>query len=373
MTDVAPAAAGAFVQGATNSTTSTGENFIQVSMSSNVTQGDLLVLALGYLISGGTSFAVTDTLGDTWTDFGAQGPPVLSGYYLDVLWTVAQASGPVTVTVQFPAGVYPTYIRALLHEYNGYGSLDVSQYVTYSGSTASTSLTSTAANDLFFAWCTDGSGDVSYNPPLATRLTVTSEVTGDYLSSAAAGPVTVSCSTAGGGGGMIALAFKPLTVIDVGSVTMSGTAGLTTTGTPIDVGSVTMVAAAGMTTTGFLPQVVEGQVALTSSAALSALGVGYEFGAVQATAVSSLVVAASLAGETTFSGDSALSVDAEIVSSSLVELSAAAAMMVSAVVDHVMPSLEDQLAALAGQDPILLGATGYMDNVFTTRLVGDTE
>jgi hypothetical protein len=35
------------------------------------------------------------------------------------------------------------------------------------------------------------------------------------------------------------------------------------------------------------------------------------------------------------------------------------------------PLLVDQIAALAGQDPALLGATGYMDDVFTTRLAGD--
>jgi hypothetical protein len=35
------------------------------------------------------------------------------------------------------------------------------------------------------------------------------------------------------------------------------------------------------------------------------------------------------------------------------------------------PPLVDQIIALSGQDPALLGAMGYMDDVFTTRLVGD--
>jgi len=35
------------------------------------------------------------------------------------------------------------------------------------------------------------------------------------------------------------------------------------------------------------------------------------------------------------------------------------------------PPLVDQIAALAGQDPALIGATGYIDDVFTTRLAGD--
>jgi hypothetical protein len=37
------------------------------------------------------------------------------------------------------------------------------------------------------------------------------------------------------------------------------------------------------------------------------------------------------------------------------------------------PSLADQIISVAGQDPILLGATGYMDNIFTSRLAGKTE
>jgi hypothetical protein len=37
------------------------------------------------------------------------------------------------------------------------------------------------------------------------------------------------------------------------------------------------------------------------------------------------------------------------------------------------PSLADQIASVAGRDPILLGATGYMDTVFTSRLAGDSE
>lgn len=38
-----------------------------------------------------------------------------------------------------------------------------------------------------------------------------------------------------------------------------------------------------------------------------------------------------------------------------------------------MPSLADQIAAVAGQDSLLIGASGYMDDVFTTRLWGDTS
>jgi hypothetical protein len=37
------------------------------------------------------------------------------------------------------------------------------------------------------------------------------------------------------------------------------------------------------------------------------------------------------------------------------------------------PLLVDQIIALAGQDPAMLGATGYIDDVFTTRLAGDVH
>lgn len=39
----------------------------------------------------------------------------------------------------------------------------------------------------------------------------------------------------------------------------------------------------------------------------------------------------------------------------------------------VQTSLEDHIAAAAGMDPVLLGATGYGDNVFTLRLWGSTR
>jgi hypothetical protein len=35
--------------------------------------------------------------------------------------------------------------------------------------------------------------------------------------------------------------------------------------------------------------------------------------------------------------------------------------------------LIDQIQGVLGQDPALLGATGYMDDVFPTRLSGDID
>jgi hypothetical protein len=43
------------------------------------------------------------------------------------------------------------------------------------------------------------------------------------------------------------------------------------------------------------------------------------------------------------------------------------------VVVGVPPSLEDQILGVLDQDPILLGASGYLDTVFTSRLAGDPQ
>jgi hypothetical protein len=48
-------------------------------------------------------------------------------------------------------------------------------------------------------------------------------------------------------------------------------------------------------------------------------------------------------------------------------------MVIAGMVRPTAPPLVDQIAALAGQDPALMGASGYGDDVFTTRLWGDTS
>jgi hypothetical protein len=37
------------------------------------------------------------------------------------------------------------------------------------------------------------------------------------------------------------------------------------------------------------------------------------------------------------------------------------------------PSLVESMLGTVGQDPSFLGATGYLDTVFTSRLMSDTE
>jgi Concanavalin A-like lectin/glucanases superfamily len=74
---------------------------------------------------------------------------------------------------------------------------------------------------------------------------------------------------------------------------------------------------------------------------------------------------------------SRLYVTAAVAPSQQVLMAATASMMVVAVVTHYgqaeEPTLEEQLKAIAGLDPILMGATGYLDPIFTSRLAGDSE
>lgn len=60
-----------------------------------------------------------------------------------------------------------------------------------------------------------------------------------------------------------------------------------------------------------------------------------------------------------------------IVNSGAITMTATASMAVVGNSHITTPPLVDQIAALAGQDPAMIGATGYIDEVFTTRLAGD--
>jgi hypothetical protein len=60
-----------------------------------------------------------------------------------------------------------------------------------------------------------------------------------------------------------------------------------------------------------------------------------------------------------------------IVNSGAITMGVTTTMVVVGNSHITTPPLVDQIAALAGQDPAMLGATGYADEVFTTRLAGD--
>lgn len=54
-------------------------------------------------------------------------------------------------------------------------------------------------------------------------------------------------------------------------------------------------------------------------------------------------------------------------------LAAQSSLVTTGTVTHYPPALVDSILGVIGSDPILLGATSYLDTVFTSRLASDTE
>jgi hypothetical protein len=119
-----------------------------------------------------------------------------------------------------------------------------------------------------------------------------------------------------------------------------------------------------------------GQAHLTAQSSLSVAGRVQKIAVVKMTAHTSLTSAARLVihGTAALSARTRLIVTSAITPSLSVTMSARASLVVFPEPGPVtLPSLEDQLLSVLDQDPIFVGATGYLDPVFTTRLVGDTE
>jgi hypothetical protein len=88
------------------------------------------------------------------------------------------------------------------------------------------------------------------------------------------------------------------------------------------------------------------------------------------TMVGKMIVTASQ----TFTAATSMTILAHDMITGQVAMSAQAGMRVDAKVTTIYgPSLVDQIAALAGEDPALIGATGYLDDIFTSRLMSDSE
>lgn len=165
-----------------------------------------------------------------------------------------------------------------------------------------------------------------------------------------------------------------------GQVAMGATASMMEAGKLTENDSIVMAAVSALSATlNYLPKTVNGVVSMSSSASLAVPGTTKEIAAVLVTAVASLVMDATvrLAGSTVFTGVSSMRVNVTTTPGVKVNMAASTSMWVIATVVPgplpVPPSLADQIAAVIDQDPILLGATGYLDDVYTSRLVGDTD
>jgi hypothetical protein len=165
-----------------------------------------------------------------------------------------------------------------------------------------------------------------------------------------------------------------------GQITMGPHASLMVAGVLTQNDSIIMAVASALSATlDYLPKTVNGVVAMASLASLSVPGTPTRIAVVQATAVASLVMDATvrLAGSNVFTAVGSMRVDVTTTPGVRVNMAASTSMRVSATVTRLgpvtPPSLADQIAAVINEDPILLGATGYLDDVYTSRLVGDSE
>jgi hypothetical protein len=202
---------GSYVQGPTpffsGSTTYTSH---ALTFASNVTAGNVVILAVGW--GGATAISsVTDSQGGTaWSHVGAFN---LGGYDIDLYWKMATQTGSMTVTTTFSGP--SDYVRLLLHEYSGFMAYeDATETFSYGNgnSTPTSSFTVAHPNSLVFSWLVDNTSATSFNSPMTTRQTVGSEITGDDVN-AGAGTYTVSATTAGTGAAMLALVLPPLKTV----------------------------------------------------------------------------------------------------------------------------------------------------------------
>ena len=173
------------------------------------------------------------------------------------------------------------------------------------------------------------------------------------------------------------LTGQPLPATIAGQVNMAGASSMSLVGQVF--GNVAVIMSATASLTGQpLPQFVPGQVSMASQAALTTSAKTVETATVLLAGVASLMVFVTphLAGSAVFTAHAGMTVFATSAPGARVVMHATTDMQVVATTHHitpVAPTLADQIAAVAGQDPILLGATGYGDDVFTSRLVGDTN
>lgn len=137
---------------------STG-NSTSATFDSNVTAGNLLVVALGGSALSAVDFAVlTDTLGNSFTLAGTYGATGDSTYGIAVFYAVAGSSGADTVSF-VSHNPSSAFTRCLIHEFSGVTVLD--QFSTSSGGTFpldSGAMTTTAANEVVFGWGVSDNG-----------------------------------------------------------------------------------------------------------------------------------------------------------------------------------------------------------------------
>ena len=202
-----------------------------------------------------------------------------------------------------------------------------------------------------------------------------------------------------------------VTAAGTGAVFLAATAGLTVAGSATTFASVSLAAGASLTVSSAIIEFAA--VSMAATASLSPAGLIGQFGVVPLSATASLTAVGSIAGGTSallsatagltvdgvvqvqavlaLTGSGSLVLAAQVTRLAAVVLAAVASMSVGVatvtaevvmasvaglVVDGIIPgqqtSLVDQINAVIREDPQLLGAKGYMNDVASTRLWGRT-
>jgi hypothetical protein len=139
---------------------------------------------------------------------------------------------------------------------------------------------------------------------------------------------------------------------------MSASTSMSVAAAPVQIfAQVTMAAATSLTVPGLVGSAA---VYLRGNTTMTMVGGVHEYAAV------ALVGASQLIAVTTV-----------LTHAPPIAMVAVSAMIIDAVAHGVSvfdwPALVDQIAALAGEDPLMLGAQGHMEDVFPTRLYGPTQ
>jgi hypothetical protein len=194
-----------------------------------------------------------------------------------------------------------------------------------------------------------------------------------------AGPVQIVAQvTMSSLASMVVAGFLPQTV--QGQVQMGATAHLVAAAGEQEIANVTMLVNAVLLASGFLPQTIQGQVAMAALTNLVATGLINPVIFLHMSASTSLTTTAHVleVSQSVLTARASMTVYATTAAPVRVDMYANTAMTVTAVVETPagvpeMPSLEDQIIGVAGEDPILMGASGYLNELFTSRLLSDSE
>jgi hypothetical protein len=176
-----------YVQGANNYTGSTSGQQQQVAFSSNVSAGDLIVVAVGALTSSYTP-TIWDSQGNTYTQAATVTNSSIP-YTSFVYYALAGSSG--ALTVHHDSSTSVGFRRMAIHEYSGVDSFDVTSTQTgTTGIPASGAATANHDDELVFGWGVSSNGITGAGAGFTARQTVGSETTEDKVLPAA-GPAGV--------------------------------------------------------------------------------------------------------------------------------------------------------------------------------------